>query len=228
MQKPIRATLLVGSPRGQNSTSNSLGTFLLNKLKQKGVTIEKVFISQSLGSDEKIDSLLRTVDDSDLIIIAFPLYGDGLPSIAIKTLELLSEHRVGDGKKSFVAIVNCGYAEAMHNNTALSVCRIFARQAGFKWAGGLAMGSGEIVPRVSLTKISYPSLLIHNQKRALGIAANALSMGEPIPEKATVMMAKLGYPTGIFVWFANRMWKSKVKKANLLDKLYDQPYKVMI
>jgi hypothetical protein len=68
--------------------------------------------------------------------------------------------------------------------------------------------------------------LIRNQKKALGIAADALSKGEPIPEKATTLIAKLGYPVSFYLWFANREWKSKVKKANLMDKLYDQPFKI--
>jgi hypothetical protein len=228
MQKPTHATLLVGSQKGPNSTSNSIGTFLLDKLKQKGVTTERVFISQCLGSDEKIASMLRTVDNSDLVIIAFPLYGDGLPSLAIKTLELISEHGVRDENKSFAAIANCGFPEGMHNDTALAVCRIFARQAGFKWAGGLGMGGGPTVSRGSLTTIGWSNLLIRNQKKALGIAADALSKGEPIPKKATALMAKLGYPVSFYLWFANRGWRSMIKKANSIDKLYDQPFKVVV
>ena len=41
MQKPTHAALLVGSPKGQSSTSNSLGTYLLEKLEQKGVELRK-------------------------------------------------------------------------------------------------------------------------------------------------------------------------------------------
>ncbi len=60
MQKPTSAALLVGSPKGPNSTSNSLGTFLLDKLHEKGIATEKIYICQSLGSEEKKASLLQT------------------------------------------------------------------------------------------------------------------------------------------------------------------------
>jgi len=73
------------------------------------------------------------------------LYADGLPPLVIKTLEVIFEHGVGDENKSFAAIANCGFPEGMHNDTALAVCRILARQAGFKWVGGLGMGAGPTV-----------------------------------------------------------------------------------
>ena len=85
--------------------------------------------------------MLRLVDSSDLIILAFPLYVDSLHSQVIKTLELIAEHEKGKlnlGKKKFVAIANSGFPEANHNNTALTVCHIFAKQVGYSlgwWVG---------------------------------------------------------------------------------------------
>ena len=228
MQKPIRAALLVGSPRGPNSTSNSLGTFLLERLQQNGVTTEKAYVCQSLGSDENRAALLRLVDESDLIIFAFPLYVDCLHSKAIEALELIAEHEKTkhDGKKSFAVIANCGFSEAEQNNTAIAVCRIFAKEVGFNWAGALAMGGGEMVGGKPLAELGGQiGFFFKHRKKALEIAADALSRGEPIPEKATVMMSKLGFPKWMFLWFANRGWRSKAKKCNSVDKLYDQPFK---
>ena len=45
----------------------------------------------------------------------------------------------------FTAIANCGFPEALHNTTALAICEVFARQAGFEWAGSLSLGGGEAV-----------------------------------------------------------------------------------
>ena len=38
--------------------------------------------------------------------------------------------------------MNCGFAEAHHNDVALDIYRLFARDAGLHWAGGLAIGGG--------------------------------------------------------------------------------------
>jgi hypothetical protein len=206
--------------------SNALGTFLLERLQHNGVTTEKIFISQCLGSDEKRASLFRVVDESDLIIFAFSLYADSPPSPVIQTLELIAEHeKTGpQGKKSFVAIVNCGFPEAKHNNIAIAGCQIFAKQVGFKWAGALAVGGMEgFIKDHALGELKG---LVRNQKKALEIAADALSRGEPIPEKAVVLMSKLAIPAGwLFLWLSKRMWRTLAKKGNITDKIYDQPFK---
>jgi multimeric flavodoxin WrbA len=225
MQKPTHAALLVGSPRGPNSTSNSLGTYLVEKLQQKGVPYERVYICQCLSADEKKAALLRLVDESDLIIFAFPLYVDSLHSQVIETLELIAEHVKGKhdlDEKSFVAISNSGFPEAKQNITALAVCRLFVKQVGFNWAGGLAMGGGEMIAGQPLSELGGR---VRSKRKALEIAADALVQGDPIPEKAVALMSKLGIPRWLYLWIANRRWKHKAKKNIAVKKMYDQPFK---
>lgn len=224
MQKPIHIALLVGSPKGPNSTSNSLGTYLVEKLEQKGATSEKAYICQCLSSDENRAALLRSVDKSDLIVLAFPLYVDCLHSQVIKTLELIAEHEKGKcdlGKKRVVAIANSGFPEAKHNYIALSVCRIFAEQVGFTWAGGLAMGGGGMVGGRPLAEIGG---MVRNQKKALEIAADSLAEGEAIPQEAAVLMSKLAIPRWMYLWMGNRGWKQEAKKHIAIKKMYCKPF----
>jgi hypothetical protein len=225
MQKPTHAALLIGSPRGPNSTSNSLGTYLAEKLEQKRVSYEKVYICQCLSSEAKKAALLRLVDKSDLIIFAFPLYVDSLHSQAIETLELIAEHMKGKhdlDEKSFAAISNSGFPEAKQNTTALTVCRLFAKQVGFNWAGGLAMGGGEMIAGQPLSELGGR---VRGKTKALEIAADALAQGNSIPEKAVASMSKLGIPRWLYLWIANRRWKRKAKKNIAVKKMYDRPFK---
>ena len=224
MQKPPHAALLVGSPKGPNSTSNSLGTFLVEQLNQKGFTSEKVYISQCLNSKEKQTAMLRIVDKSDLIVLAFPLYVDSLHSQTIKTLELIAEYQKGKpdlGKKRFVAIVNSGFPEAQHNNTALNVCRIFAKQVGFTWAGELAMGGGGMISGRPIADLGG---MVRNQKKALEISADSLANGESIPKEAVESMSKLGIPRWLYLWAGNRGWKQQAKKHVKIKKMYHKPF----
>ena len=225
MQKPTHAALLVGSPKGQNSTSNSLGTYLLEKLEQKGVSSQKVYINQCLGSEEKQAEMLRLVDSSDLIILAFPLYVDSLHSQVIKTLELIAEHEKGKldlNKKKLVAIANSGFPEANHNTLALTICRLFAKQVGYSWAGGLAMGGGGMISGRPLDELGGRA---RNQKKALEIAADALSQGEAIPEKAATLISKIGIPKWLYIWMGNRGWKQEAKQQIATKELYNKPFK---
>jgi multimeric flavodoxin WrbA len=223
MQKPTSATLLVGSPKGPSSTSNSLGTYLLDKLQEHGLKTQKVFVCQCLNSDKNRAALLNLIDESDLIVLAFPLYVDSLHSQAIETLELVAKHektKSEHDKKSFAAIANSGFPEAKHSDTALQVCRLFAKQAGFNWAGGLAMGGGGMIAGLPLDEMGGQA---RNQKKALEIAAEALARGEPIPEDAVVLMSKLGFPRWLYIWMGNRGWKQEAKKHISIKKMYDQP-----
>jgi hypothetical protein len=182
MQTPIHVALLVGSPKGPSSTSNSLGTYLVEKLEKLGATSEKIYICHALCSEEDKASLLRLVDVSNLIILAFPLYVDSLHSRVIETLELIAEHEKGKldlNNKNFMAIANSGFPEAKHSDIALNVCRIFAKQVGFKWAGGLATGAGGMIAGRSLSELGGAA---RNQKKALDIASEYLAKGEPIPQ----------------------------------------------
>jgi hypothetical protein len=228
MQKPTHATLLVGSPKGQRSTSNSLGTYLLERLEQKGVDSKKVYVSQCLGSEEKQMDMLRLVDSSDLIILAFPLYVDSLHSQVIKTLKLIAEHEKGKlnlSKKKFVAIANSGFPEANHNNIAITVCRIFAKQVGYSWVGGLAMGGGGMISGRPLDELGG---MVRNQKKALEIAADSLANGEDIPEKAVVLISNIGIPKWMYIWMGNRGWKQEAKQRIATKEMYNKPFRAEI
>ena len=85
--------LLVGSPKGESSTSASLGNYLLHKLEELGLSTEKAFIHRLVNRTEKQKELLSMVDNATLIILTFPLYVDSLPAPVIKAFELLNEER---------------------------------------------------------------------------------------------------------------------------------------
>ena len=225
MQKPKSSVLLVGSPKGPNSSSNSLGTYLTDQLCQKGIPSKKVYLSQIQSSDKNRTELFRLIDESDLIILAFPLYVDSLHSQVIKTLELISEHEANKAEKSkkfFVAIANSGFTEAVHNSIALKVCEIFASQVGYTWGGGLAMGGGGMIAGRPLSDLKG---MVRNQTKALDMAADALANGKPIPQEATGLISKLGFPKFLYTWTGNRGWKQQAKEHIKLKEMYSQPYK---
>ena len=144
-QTPVRrAVLLVGSPRTRKSTSASLGGYLFEQLQARGVETETIQIYTSLNSPTRMDGMYEAIDRADLVVLAFPLYVDTLPAPVTAALEKIAAHRKGQTTPiRFAAISNCGFPEAHHNQTALTICSEYARQNGFAWMGGLALGGGE-------------------------------------------------------------------------------------
>ena len=214
MRTPQRALLLVGSPRPGASTSQSLGTYLLQHLEQNGLHTETMTLTKALRSAEATEALHAAVAAADVLVLSFPLYVDSLPAPTIKALELIAARRAGDvtpagGPPSLAAIVQCGFPEASHNAVALEICRTFARQAGFDWAGGLAMGGGGIISGRSLAEVGGR---VRSQARALDLAAEALSRGRQVPDDAVQLMAKPAIPAFLYRFVANRKWHKAAKE----------------
>lgn len=221
----LRATLLIGSPRGPKSTSNALGTYLLERLNERGVSVKKVFIQQSLVSEQGMDTLLRTVEEADIIILAFPLYADSHPSGVVVAMELIRDELRDKSlmkEHMMVAISNSGFPESSHNDLSLAITRRFALECGFEWAGGLALGGGESIGGRPLEEAGG---MVRNVKKSLELAADALAKGEHLPEGAMTLMAMRLIPRWLYLLFGNIGWVWKAKKQGCRERLNRRPYR---
>jgi hypothetical protein len=219
-----KALLLTGSPKLTRSTSESLGAYLLDNMQKRGVDMEKIVITHALRTGNGIEGLLKALDRSELIILAFPIYVDSMPYPVIKALEIAAHHLQKTGmpeKKRLVAICNCGFPEAKHTDTALAICRQFARETGLEWAGGLGLGGGEAIDGRHLDERGG---MVKNVKQALDLAAAALCLGDPVPEEAARLMSKRLIPVWLYLLFGGFGWKRRARKNGVLDKMNDQPY----
>ena len=211
-----RALLLVGSPRTRKSTSNSLGTYLFERLNALDVQTETIYLHTVLRSPEKMKALLAAVDAADLVLLAFPLYVDSLPAPVIEALERIAAHRKGrTTRQLFAAIANCGFPEMEHNATALAICGTFARQAGFECAGeGMVHG----IPLNELDGRAIPL------RQALDLAAEALATGAAIPAAAQDLLAKPFIPARLYHFLGRFGWRQQAKTYGAQGKLKNKPY----
>lgn len=224
MKTKKHALLLVGSPRGQKSTSMSLGTYLLDQLDEQGLKTETVFIQRSLKSEKGCEKLLGAINKADLLILAFPLYVDSLPAPVTKALELIRKHRKTTENpkvQRLLAISNSGFPETHQNETALAICRIFASEVGIDWAGGLALGGGEAIDGRPLQEVSGRA---RHAIKSLSLTAAALAKEEPVPTEAVDRMAKSIVPKRMYLWFGKRRWTKQGKQHGTEKQLYDRPH----
>jgi len=169
--------------------------------------------------------LLAAVEAADLLVLAFPLYVDSLPAPVIEILELIAEHRKDRAtrRQSFSAIANCGFPEAGNNATALAICELFARQAGFEWAGSLAMGGGQLIDGVSLEEGGGKTLHI---RKGLELAAGALAQGHAIPGAAQDLLRKPVVPPWVYKLMGRWRWRERAKKYGAIKGMKERPYAV--
>lgn len=219
------ALLLVGSPRTRKSSSNSIGGYLFERLSAQSIQTETIYLHTVLNSPEKMQALFDAVDAADLMMLAFPLYVDSLPAPVIHALERIAAHRQSQEtrRQLFTAISNCGFPEAHHNATALAICETFARQAGFEWAGALAVGSGEMVGGAPLAQAGGRTIRI---RQSLELAAEALARGQAIPKAAQDILVKPIIPHWVYRLMGGLGWNRQAKQYGAEKSLKRQPYLV--
>ena len=228
-----RALLIVGSPKTKEpSTSGVLGGYLLDRLKERGWETESLTLRASLNRPEGQADLLSAVERAGLILLVFPLYVDALPYLVTKALAVMAAHRRAVGERSpqrVVAIVNSGFPEAHQNSVALAICREFAAQSGFAWAGGLALGGGGAIGGQPLTAPKRSGPPVKRLIRALDMTAAALAEGLPVPTEAIRTIASNGIPfvlwRWLYTWIGGRSFERLAAKNGIgKEKMLAQPY----
>ena len=224
MGGPKKVLLLVGSPKGSGSTSEALGSYLLERMGERGMGTEVARFPSSLRTEEERKGLLHAVGSADLLILATPLYADSLPSGVTRLLEIVAaegDRRPGHGGKSFAALINCGFPEARQCDTAIAICRCFAREAGMEWAGGLALGGGESIGGRPLKEAGG---VARNARKALDLAAEALSEGRQVPGEAVSLMARPTVPAWMYTVIGDIGWRLKARRRGTGTGMRDRPY----
>jgi len=219
-----RAVLLVGSPRTRKSTSASLGGYLFEQLNARGIDTETIQIYTSINSPERMNTMYEAINNTDLVLLAFPLYVDSLPAPVIAALEKITTHcKDKNSHIRFAAISNCGFPGADHNATALAICEEFAHEAGFAWLGSLALGAGEgIVHGVPLHELDGRAISL---RQALDFAAESLANGKSIPQSARDLLAKPVIPYWMYTFMGRFGWEQQAKQYGVKRIIKRQPYR---
>jgi hypothetical protein len=206
-----KALLLVGSPGNMRSNSSKVGQYLIDRLGDRGWSIDKECIHQVLGDEKRLNSVLDGMDSSDLVVLSFPLYVDSLPSPMIRFLELAHDHRnkMKGTSPRLMAVCQSGFPESHHNDYALKVCSIFAKDAGFRWAGGLSVGGGGAIGGRDLLEGAG---MLRNLRSALDLTADALNGGSDVPPAAKELTNKGIAPPWMYNWIVNRKWKQEARE----------------
>lgn len=221
---PKRVLLLVGSPKGSGSTSEALGTYLLEQLEGQGVETEVARIVPFLRSEEGRNKLLHSVAGADLLILASPLYADSLPSGVTRLFEIIGaegKEKPGFSGTGFAAVINCGFPEARQCDTAIAICRCFAKEAGMEWMGGLVLGGGESIGGRPLREAGG---VARNARKALDLAAAALAGGRQVPDEAVSLMAKQTVSPWLYTVIGDIGWRLRARKHKAGKRMKDRPY----
>jgi hypothetical protein len=162
--------------------------------------------------------------DTDLFVVATPVYVDSLPHLVTRTFERLaaSRQRTRPSRPcAFVALVNCGFPETGQCDTAIAITRAFAHRAEFDWAGGLALGEGGAIDGHSLEELGG---LTKNVRASLDAAAAALLAGTPVPQEVIERIGRPLMPVSLYTFLGNVGWKRRARRNGVQSKIAARPF----
>lgn len=195
---PRTVALLVGSakPKG-TSASACIAAAFERRFAARGLECRLHYATEFVHDGLPSLDAARSLAKADLFVLATPLYVDSLPALATHALELIVRaRRPNAAGGAFVPFINCGFPEPEHTRTALRMARLFARVAGYRFAGGLPLGGGGIVtPQQSLDEERPP---VAHVVRAITLAADALTSGSAVPASALESLLRPPLPEALY------------------------------
>jgi len=219
-------TAINGSPKG--SVSNSLEVISILKSMLPAETIWRTVSSiKEVRGDEMSGPVDAALVAADVLLIAFPLYVDGLPATLMEYLERYAAARsassalgalgAGGRKQRVFAVANCGFYEGEQNAAALEIVAHFCAAAGLEWCGGAGIGTGEMILGI---KNMPPEAGIRKPViGAIRLVADAIAAEDG--RLAGPVFTQHGFPWILYKLAGEAGWRSKVKKNGLARKAID-------
>lgn len=202
----MKIALISGSPKTKHCTSLVLLDGLRGCLRPDIEVIEAAFRTASPGKGE-----LAAVLGCDALVVACPLYVDGLPGHLVGALEALeAELKAAPGRsRTLYGILNCGFYEGEQAEVALEMLGHWARRAGVRWGGGIGVGAGGMLGGLDSVPMGKgPKKSIGAALADLAGRIGVLAEGEPVYVHADI--PRIAYKTA-----AEHGWRTAVKKRGL-------------
>lgn len=221
---PQRALLLVGSAKARGtSTSETLGTLLMEQLAMRGVEGAVRHVQLETHSADTLRDFVRELRGYDLLVVATPVYFDALPALVTQLFEAVANDRAHDAEApplTLAMILNCGFPESRHASVARTIGALVAKAAGMRWAGALQLGGGGVIHGRPLEEAGH---VVQHLPALLDDAAAALAAGTSIaPETREEFKAPL-MPTALYMAAGDAAWLWTATHEGALTRLWERP-----
>lgn len=154
----MKILILNGSPKKRGSTSKFLGKMM--RVLLAGCRIQYA----SLRTKSEYPKIMEQLKDIDALILAAPLYVDGIPSHVLEFLLPAEKFCIKNSCHFLVyAISNNGFIEGAHNKSHLRMYECWCRRTGLTWGGGVGIGGGEMFHCLAVYyPIAFAVLILEN------------------------------------------------------------------
>lgn len=213
--------IINGSPKGKGGNSESIANYLFEKLNEKKLTCSKSNLSNIINKE---DTFIEDIDSSYIVILVLPVYENSVPGLVIKFFEQIykNKFRLVEKQRKLLVITNSGFPEVEANRSAINTCRLFCRDMGFIWMGGIAAAPGTLIDGKKLHEAgkTYNRLI-----QFIDLVSETILKGEEIPLKHFEIMNKPFINPFIYRIGGKMMQKSVIKKLGK-DKFLAKPLEI--
>lgn len=205
----MKIAFINGSPKAKNSSSESVLSVLKPMLIDKNEIIDYNLRTSTLSNEE-----IKSIGECSILIFAFPLYVDAVPSHLISCLyemEMFFKEQLTKDKMVY-ALGNCGFYEGNQNTIALDIVKNWSIKAGLKWGQGIGIGGGGMLPMLkSVPDGKGPK---KNLSKALKIMANNITNRNTDEN----IFINPNIPKFIYKLGAESDWRQQIKENGLKKK----------
>lgn len=211
----MKITAINGSPKGDVSNSREVISILASMLPPE---TEWTIVSRIAAQTSPETYAFGDVRDSDVLIIAFPLFVDGIPASLMRFLAAYENYcraqKNSTPLQRVFAVCNCGFYEGVQNELALEMVAHFCASAGLLWCGGVGIGTGEMI--LGMKDVS-PDIGIRKPVTT-AFRALAQAISEKDGRLKSNVYAQHGLPWILYKIAGEMGWRKMLKKSGLSRK----------
>jgi multimeric flavodoxin WrbA len=203
----MKIAMINGSPKPEKSNS----AFMLRKLEAL-IHTEHEVSHYHINKYPVNEYLYREFCNMDILVLAFPLYIDALPSHLFKMLITLEDYMKKQRKKEIYvyAILNCGFYEGNQTHTAIEILKNWCSRSELCFGQAIGHGAGEMLNFIENVPLGY------GPQKNLGKAIESLADHINLQNTGDTMLFSPNFPK--FAWRfmgTHFFWNVSAKKNGL-------------
>lgn len=205
----MKIAFINGSPKPYNSASESILLSLKALLPEEYMLLDYGCRKKQVVLNEE-----EEISQCNSLVLAFPLYVDGIPSQLLRCLEQMETYfKINNNLNlTIYAIVNCGFYEGSQASIALEMVENWCEKAGITWGQGLGIGGGGMLSSM----LGTPN---HKEpKKNLVIALNTLANSIKNSSKAENIFITPNIPRFVYKIGGDFGWNQQIKANGLTKK----------
>jgi multimeric flavodoxin WrbA len=183
---------------------------------------DMIYLSGKQDSKQPVDAFLN----SDVVLLAFPLYVDAMPGMVKLFIEALRPYCGREGNPIMAYFIHCGFPEPLHCRYVERYVEKLTYRLGSEYAGTIVRGGTEGIQLMSekMNRSLFTNLMqlgeyLGSSGRLQPELLDKLSGRETYPAIIGLLlpiMTKLGLTTGY--------WDRELKKHGTYDQHDAKPY----